>query len=185
MPGVRRMRRHRSVFIALCLGLASAAHAGNIPLDEPSKPAPKPSSRQARSRDSIAWKVFTYLPDRLFDLTDVVRMQVRAGPGWALSVRATRLMPVFMGDYKATWIGLPGPRGRPRIPVPVGIDAQRGVGFGPTLVGGDSEGPQYGTGEIGAGVQIYMLGFDVGFDLYELADFFAGIGGADLSHDDF
>jgi hypothetical protein len=30
-----------------------------------------------------------------------------------------------------------------------------------------------------------MLGFDVGFDVVELADFFAGFACVDLEHDDF
>jgi len=32
---------------------------------------------------------------------------------------------------------------------------------------------------------LYMLGFDVGFDAFELADFFAGFAGVDLAHDDY
>ena len=65
--------------------------------------------RPAHARRS-GWKVLKYLPNRLFDLTDIVRMQVRVGPGWALGARATAFVPLFIGGYNATWVGMPGPR---------------------------------------------------------------------------
>ena len=89
-----------------------------------------------------------------------------------------------MGDYDATWIGLPGPRLRPKLPLPFGIASQTGLAFGPAT-SGDGSGPEYGKGEIGAVAHVYMLGFDVGFDVYEVADFFAGFALVDLSHDDY
>ncbi|HTO55976.1 MAG TPA: hypothetical protein VMR50_21510 [Myxococcota bacterium] len=171
---------------ALSLGAVSisAARAGNIPLDEPNPPHPK---RAERGSDvgRIVWTTLMYLPNRLFDLTDVVRVQVRAGPGWALSARATRYLPLFVGDYTATWVGLPGPRGRARVPVPFGIESQRGFGIGPAFAAGGSQAPSYGAGEIGAGIHFYMIGFDVGFDVAELGDFFAGFACIDPEHDDF
>jgi hypothetical protein len=177
------MRAHRSasallLFAALALA-PHAGRAGNIPLEEP-----PPSRSSASSGLHIAWVALMYLPNRIFDLTDIVRLQVRAGPGWALGARATRAFPVFLGDYKATWIGLPGPRGRASIPLPVGLESQQGVSFGPALASG-SQAPHYGTGEFGAGVHIYVLGVDAGFDVVELADFFAGFACVDFAHDDF
>jgi hypothetical protein len=178
------MRAHRStaalvLFTALAL-TPLASRAGNIPLEEPAKRRSSPAS----SVLDVAWAVLAYLPNRVFDLTDVVRLQVRAGPGWALSARATRTLPLFIGGYKATWIGLPGPRGRAAIPFPAGISSQSGFNLGPTL-SSSSQSPYYGAGEFGAGVQLYFLGFDAGFDVVELADFFAGFACVDLSHDDF
>jgi hypothetical protein len=178
------MRTHRSVAtLALFAALALAPNegrAGNIPLEEP---APR---RSAPPSDAlhVVWSVLAYLPNRLFDLTDIVRLQVRAGPGWAVSARATGGLPFFLGGYKATWIGLPGPRGRASVPLPVGLASQTGFSFGPAVAGGSNV-PHYGVGEFGAGVQLYMLGFDAGFDVVELADFFAGIAGVDFAHDDF
>jgi hypothetical protein len=176
------MPAHRSlVALALFAALSLAPHparAGKIRLEEP-PPAKKTSS----SPLGVVWKVLAYLPNRVFDLTDIVRVQVRAGPGWALSARATRLFPVFIGGYDATWLGLPGPRGRPSVPLPFGIASETGFSFGPVQSGSDM--PPYGAGEIGAGAHLYMLGFDVGFDVVELGDFFAGFAGVDISHDDF
>jgi hypothetical protein len=178
------MRPHRSaagIVLCMALALAPSARAGNIPLDEP--PPPHRSS-PASSALGVAWAVLAYLPNRVFDLTDIVRFQVRLGPGWALGARVTRALPFFVGGYSATWLGLPGPRGRPSIPFPAGLAAQSGFNFGPTPAGG-SQGPSYGVGEIGAGFQLYMVGFDVGFDPVELADFFAGFACVDFAHDDF
>jgi hypothetical protein len=176
------MRLVRSAALAaLALSLAAGprpAGAGNIPLEEP---PPKRSAPPV----SLAKKVLLYLPNRIFDLTDIVRLRVRAGPGWALGARVTRYAPFFMGDYDATWVGMPGPRGRASVPLPAGIDAARGIGIGPVGVGSGSQAPYYGAGEIGAGVHLYMLGFDAGFDPVELVDFFAGFAGYDVSHDDF
>jgi len=180
------MRRHASpaalVLLALLALSPRGAQAGNIPLDEPAKPKTPPPA--TTSPLHIGWKVLTYLPNRLFDLTDIVRLRVRAGPGWAVGARATRFLPFFAGGYTATWIGAPGPRGRPSIPLPFGIESETGFSFGPAD-GGGSQGPYYGSGEFGAGFHVYALGVDAGFDPVELADFFAGFVLIDFSHDDF
>jgi len=179
------MRAHRSaagaVLLTALLLAPQAARAGNIPLEEP---PPARRSSPASSALELVWAVLVYLPNRVFDLTDIVRLQVRAGPGWALGARATRAFPVFIGDYKATWIGLPGPRGRATVPLPAGLAAQSGFSFGPALASG-SQAPSYGMGEFGAGAHLYVLGFEAGFDVVELADFFAGFACVDFAHDDF
>ena len=122
------------------------------------------------------WKALKYLPNRLFDLTDIVRMQVRVGPGWALGLHATSFVPLFMGGYEATWVGIPGPRKSAKVPLPLGLDSQGGL-----LLGGG----EYGAAEFGVCAHIFMIGFDVGFDPRELIDFGAGIAGVDFAHDDF
>jgi len=180
---VRPIAEHAHRFaaaFALVASLCAAplGHAGKIPLEEPPQRAPVSSAADK------AWKVLMYVPDRVFDLFDVFRFQVRAGPGWALGARITRSAPLFLGDYRATWIGLPGPRGRPKLPLPFGIASQSGFALGPAS-SDDGEGPDYGRGEIGAVAHLYMLGFDVGFDAFELADFFPGFAGVDLAHDDY
>jgi hypothetical protein len=106
-------KKHRCAALALAgaLSLApvllpSAARAGDIPLHEPVPPPPKPGHARSAERSTdagkIAWTALMYLPNRIFDLTDIVRVQVRAGPGWAVSARATRYLPLFMGDYTAS-----------------------------------------------------------------------------------
>ena len=174
------MRRAFGLALCAVLALTSAARAGNIPLEEPRKPRESPAPHPL----GMVWKVLLYLPNRVFDLTDVVRLQVRAGPGWAVGARVTRALPVFVGGYNATWIGMPGPRGHATIPLPAGISSQTGFALGPAFSSG-RQAPYYGTGEIGAGAQLYMLGFDAGFDVVELVDLFAGFALIDFEHDDF
>jgi hypothetical protein len=166
--------------LALALtGLPALAHAG--PKAAPRRPAPIDATPDPYS---AAKTVLLYLPNRLFDLTDVARMHVRLGPGYGAGARATRYMHFFLGTYKTTWFGMPGPRGRASIPLPLGFEGQTGVALGPVEAGGWSA-PNYGAGEFGVGTQLYMIGFDFGFDPYELADFFAGFALVDLAHDDF
>lgn len=126
-----------------------------------------------------------YLPNRLFDLCDVVRLHVRVGTGWAASARVTRYLPLFVGDYGALWVGLAGPRGRARVPWPVGTESQSGIEAGPAAAGSRAHSPVYGVGEVGAGGMLYIVGGDVGVDVYELADFLAGFALVDFAHDDF
>ena len=132
-----------------------------------------------------AWSVAEYLPNRLFDLCDVVRLHVRVGTGFAAGGRVTRSLPVFVGDYRAVWVGLPGPRGRAKLPLPAGAEGEKGVEVASMRVGSGSKAPEYGVGEIGAGVMIYVVGVEIGVDPYEFVDFLAGFAGVDLAHDDF
>jgi len=120
--------------------------------------------------------VLLYLPNRLFDLTDVVRARLELGPGWAIGARATSFVPLFVGGYDATWFGMHGPRGYPSVPLPFGLDSGGGFGVG----GGD-----YGAAEFGATVHLWMIGIDVGFDPRELVDFAAGFANVDLVGDDY
>jgi len=132
-----------------------------------------------------AWVVLAYLPNRLFDLCDIVRLHVRVGDGVAVGARATRFLPVFIGDYSVFWVGLPGPRGRASMPLPMGMEAQKGLDAGPVSASSKNRAPQYGVGEIGAGGMAMFVGVDAGVDPYELADFLAGFVLVDFAHDDF
>jgi hypothetical protein len=137
------------------------------------------------SASDISWKVVSYLPNRVFDLCDVVRLRARFGTGFAAGARVTRYVPFFVGDYGAVWVGLPGPRGRPSLPLPIGTEHQAGVEVGPMAAGNQKHAPLYGKGEIGAGGMLYLVGADVGVDPYEVVDFLAGFALIDFAHDDY
>jgi hypothetical protein len=160
-----------SIALAVCLWLAPRAGA--------EEPAPR------RSVGAVAWTVLSYLPNRVFDLCDVVRLRARFGEGFAAGARVTRYAPVFVGTYEALWVGLPGPRGRPALPLPLGWEGKSGLDAGPIGISSSSQAPHYGVGEVGAGVQIYMIGAEAGIDLYEIADFLAGFALVDFARDDF
>jgi hypothetical protein len=118
----------------------------------------------------------TYVPNRLLDVLDVVRLRARVGPGFAVGVRATELADLYLGSYAALYVGLPGPRGR-RVPkLPVGfendhgvevsvVDASSGFGFD----------PGYTATEFGLGFQAAILGIDLGIDPFEIVDLAAGL----------
>jgi hypothetical protein len=179
-PGVG-MRARFAGSLAVTLLLASAA------LADPPAPDPAPAAKPARSRSSfsLAWTALAYLPNRVFDLCDVVRLRARVGDGWAAGARVTKWGNVFAGSYDALWVGLPGPRGRAALPLPIGYESHAGVDVGPIGMSSRSQAPDYGVGEIGAGVQAYLVGAEAGVDVYELADFFAGFALIDFARDDF
>lgn len=144
----------------------------------------EPEARE-RSTGELAWTIAAYLPNRLFDLCDVFRLRVRVGSGFAVGARVTRYLPIFAGDYQALWLGLPGPRGRARLPLPAGTEGQSGIDAGIAQLGSGSNAPEYGAGEVGAGGMLYLVGMEVGVDVWELVDFAAGLATLDLAHDDF
>jgi hypothetical protein len=146
---------------------------------------PRAEAEVRRSPFSLAWTALAYLPNRVFDLCDVVRLRARFGEGFAAGARVTKWGNVFVGSYDALWIGLPGPRGRSALPFPIGYEGKAGVGVGPIDLASNSQAPYYGAGEIGAGAQVYMIGAEAGFDVYELVDFFAGFALVDFARDDF
>lgn len=178
------MREHRiracaGALSACALLLAGAASAG------PGPEAQAHAEARESSAGALAWAIAAYLPNRLFDLCDVVRLRARVGSGFAVGAHVTRYLPLFAGDYQAVWLGLPGPRGRARVPLPAGTEGQSGVDAGPARLASESNAPTYGVGEIGAGAMVYLVGIELGVDVWELVDFAAGLATLDLAHDDF
>jgi hypothetical protein len=135
---------------------------------------------------SLAMRVALYLPNRVLDLTDLVRARLRVGPGLAISARATRPASAFAGAYGALYAGLPGPRGRKLPRLPIGLESQAGAQVSYADLAPDfGVGPDYGSTEFGVGVQLFLLGADVGADPGELFDFVVGFFGFDPKEDDF
>lgn len=48
---------------------------------------------------SILHKVALYIPNRVLDLLDIIRLRVRVGPGIAADARVTKLVAVDVGVY--------------------------------------------------------------------------------------
>ena len=74
------------------------------------------AAEEAAPEQSLARRVALFLPNRVFDVLDIVRLRVRVGPGIAAGARATRPVSVFVGAYTSWFVGLRGPRGEPRLP---------------------------------------------------------------------
>ncbi len=136
--------------------------------------------------DSVLGTVLLYLPNRFFDVLDIVRARVRVGPGVGFDVRATQLADFFIGSYWSIYVGLPGPRGRVIPVLPAGLETRTGLEV--SVVDATIEGfngPDYGTGEFGLGFQLLIIGVDVGVDPLEIVDFAVGLFTFDIQDDDF
>lgn len=126
-----------------------------------------------------------YIPNRVLDLFDIFRFRVRVGPGIAAGARVTEVVSLYAGTYATLYAGLPGPRMRQTPKLPIGFESLNGVSasvLDATVDGGI--GPDYSPTEVGAGVQLAILGFDIGIDPVEIADFATGILTIDLRDDD-
>ena len=133
----------------------------------------------------IVHKIVMYVPNRVLDVFDIIRLRVRVGPGLAVDARATKVASAFVGSYTSVYAGLPGPRNRPLPKLPVGFETQTGAQASvvdATVTAG--LGPDYGPAEIGLGAQVVIVGFDIGVEPLELVDLLAGFFFIDLTHDD-
>jgi hypothetical protein len=134
---------------------------------------------------SIIVATLLYVPNRVLDLFDILRFRVRVGPGAAAGVRVTELAEIFVGSYTSVYVGLPGPRMESTVSLPFGLESHNGVSASvvdATVDGGI--GPNYSPTEVAIGTQLLLLGFDIGIDPVEIADFAAGILTLDLRDDD-
>jgi hypothetical protein len=136
------------------------------------------------SGKSFGHRVLFYIPNRIFDVFDLVRARVRMGPGLAVDARVTRYGDLYVGGYSTLFVGIHGPRTKPRIPWPIGFEARAGI-KATSLADVATEGPAYGYGEVGVGFQAAIVGVDVGADVVEVLDLVLGFFFIDLTGDDF
>jgi hypothetical protein len=143
----------------------------------PPEPRPPPPALLQRA----LW----YLPNRLLDLTDIVRLRVRVGPGLAVGVRATKYATFFAGEYHAAFVGLPGPRQAPGWPVPGGLEQEKGLHlFGVDATDTLPHEPVYSKSEFILGAHLLAAGAEAGVDPVELVDFLLGFVLLDIRKDD-
>ncbi len=129
-----------------------------------------------RQDHSVGHKLLMYIPNRLFDLVDIVRMRLRVGPGLAIGARVTTPVSAYLGSYAAIYAGLPGPRNKPSIPWPVGFESLSGVtlSVADAAIGGPVD-PDYSFTEIGASIHLLVVGADLDVDPVEAFDLLAGL----------
>jgi hypothetical protein len=145
--------------------------------------APAQPAQAEPEGHSVGHVILLYLPNRIFDVLDIVRARVKVGPGIGFTVRATELADVKLGAWTAAWIGLRGPRMEPMIPWPVGVEAYAGAGV--SVLEAESDELLYGHGEFGVGLHAALVGVDVGVDLLEIGDFVLGLVTIDIGDDDY
>jgi hypothetical protein len=177
---------------------SDASHSENSAVSkdqEPSgstvTPAEQPSSEAAveapeETGHSFGHMLLLYIPNRLLDVFDFARFRVRVGPGFAVGVRATKLVSAFAGGYSSLYVGLPGPRLKPVVKWPIGLENYAGVGLSVAdATAGGNFGPDYSNTEIEVSVQAAIIGFDIGVDAVEVLDLALGFLFIDIRGDDF
>lgn len=141
---------------------------------------------ESQAEASLLEQVFWYLPNRVLDLFDMVRLRARVGPGFGVGVRATKVVQVHLGSHAAIYGGLPGPRGRRMPKSPIGLECHSGIALSMLeLSTGLGFEPGYTMTEVGADLHLGLVGAAVGVDPVEIADFFAGFFLVDIRDDDF
>lgn len=178
------MLRRITLALAFCLALPLASSAQTA---EPAPTTATPEATSGSEPKSLGHRLVFWLPNRVFDVLDLVRLRVRLGPGFTIGVRATELVDVNLGSHATVWAGLHGPRSTPQIPWPLGLETFAGMEVSVADVGTDEDkhGPQYGPLEIGLGTQLVIVGFDLGVEPYDALDLVLGILTLDPKGDDF
>lgn len=133
---------------------------------------------------SIVVSVLLYLPNRIFDILDIVRVRARVGPGISAHVQVTEPLSANVGTYATIFAGIPGPRREPRINWPIGAEVYSGAGISFFDIETEKFGPDYSPTEIVVDAQLLVAGFAIGIDPIEILDFAVGIIGFDLTGDD-
>ena len=165
----------------------AAAYPFYAPLAQAAAPPPAAAGETARpGRDrSAIWAILMYVPNRVFDIVDILRLRARVGPGFGIGARVTTAAEVYLGSYVSVWAGLPGPRMEPQLPIPLGLESYNGAALSlakGTFSGG--MGPDYSPTECGASLHLLLIGLDLELDPIEVADFITGIIGIDIRKDD-
>ncbi|MFG0318074.1 MAG: hypothetical protein ACF8XB_12430 [Planctomycetota bacterium JB042] len=171
--------------IVLLSALGACASTGLRP--SPPAALADDASEELEAGPSVVAATLLYLPNRVFDLLDIVRLRLRVGPGFGAGVRATELVDVTLGGWATAFVGLRGPRGEPRIPWPFGFETYAGAEL--SILDASTEesgpGPGYGAAEIGLGLHLLLIGAEVGVEPLELLDLLVGLALFDPVGDDF
>jgi hypothetical protein len=127
--------------------------------------------------------IVLYLPNRIFDMLDIVRLRLRVGPGLSAGASATELADVFVGAHTTIYAGLRGSRGKPEIPWPFGIENRAGAEV--SVV--DATAKNVYNDPLGFGVeaQLGIIGFNVAIEVYDILDLFTGFFLIDIAKDDY
>ncbi|MEW6077869.1 MAG: hypothetical protein AB1724_08660 [Thermodesulfobacteriota bacterium] len=156
----------------------------------PAEPTDKTATAGGKTSEvkkhGFGHKLLLYIPNRILDVFDFVRLRVRVGPGIAVGVRATKPLTLAVGGYTSIYAGLPGPRREPTINLPIGIENY--VGAELSVLDGSNEGrfsPNYSSTEIGVSVHPLIVGLDLAVDPLEVLDLALGFLFIDLCGDDF
>jgi len=153
----------------------------------PEAPAASVAPEAPRAtRHGFGHTLLLYIPNRVLDVFDIVRLRVRLGPGIAVGFRVTKLTDVFLGSYASVYLGLPGPRQEPQLPRLAGFESRSGLAasVADATVTSYSSDPYYAVTEVGAGAQAVLAGAEAGVDPAEVFDLVLGVLTIDFRGDD-
>lgn len=190
------------ILFITCLVLSPKAHA-EYTLDKPSfvlaqaqsedlelgqeykSHSKKSSSENNKDSHSVVSKILLYIPNRVFDLLDIFRLRVRVGPGLDAGIRVTEPLSLYVGGHTAIYAGLPGPRQKRTIPLPVGLESSSGARASvlDASISADTE-SRHSFTEIGVETQLLLVGVDIAVDPVEVLDFITGFFFIEIREDD-
>ena len=172
------------VLVALLFGAKEQGFCATTSSSE--KESQTQSSWHAVSLVGLIQPVVLYVPNRIFDILDIVRLRLRIGPGLSAGARVTELVDIFMGSHATGYIGLRGARGKPQIPWPLGLEKNEGIEISIADVTDDGKhAPYVDPLEISVQAQPVIAGVYVGLEVFEILDLAAGLLFLDLQGDDF
>ena len=144
--------------------------------------ATEAKEKDAKEGQSIPRMILLYPVNRVLDVLDIFRLNVGAGPGFGLNLRATKFVQVGMENYFSVRAGL-GKRGGllvPRYGLFYTESELLTMGIGPLYTGGW----QRGMTEVGGTIHLGIVGIDAAIDLSEILDFLGGFVFIDFRGDD-
>lgn len=147
-------------------------------------PAAQPAAAPAKERER--YPILCYIPNRIFDVLDILRVRVRIGPGFSIGARATEAVDLFFGAHKTFYLGLRGSRGKAEIPWPAGLECNQGLEFSVADdTAEDVDKPVTDPLEVGVETQLLLVGVNVSVETLEILDLVTGLLFIDLRDDDF
>jgi hypothetical protein len=146
----------------------------------PSPPPAAPEVDGGDEGDSTLSTVLLYLPNRVLDLFDVVRLGVNAGPGFGAQAKATDAAQAMYLSRTSVGVGLQGLR---HPPVHAGVEGALGAGpLGEDVTAG--LGWYHSSTDVRVEVHPAIVGAHVAVDPVEIVDFLLGLFTVDLRDDD-
>lgn len=177
--------RHTSAWLpwlaCLLLGLSGCASARPGPEPDRSIPVLPDAAEDEDEGRSLLTSALLYVPNRVFDVFDIVRVGVDVGPGFGGSAQVTTAARAAYLNRLSVGVGLQTLR---HLPVKAAADVELGAG----PVGGSAS-PGLGwyrsPADIRVEVHPLLAGAHVAVEPLEITDLVLGFLGFDLSDDDF
>jgi hypothetical protein len=135
-------------------------------------------SAGSAGESSLGRRILLYLPNRFLDLIDIFKADVGVGPALGAVARVTEHGQIGYRSVSPVSLRV-GLRGRNP---PVMAETADEYGVGPDFI--NSSDREVGKGEVGVGLDLFIVGAYAGIDFYQLPDFLLGFFGVDYAEDD-